>query len=336
MRCVLTLAALTFLPGHVRAGEVEQGRGPASVRAAVIRVSAPAEWVGPLERALESALATHGSIIGPQQWRRQLTERADVAAKIAEARSRLEEAEEAALSMDRQHALEVAEHALDNLDSWGGSYVAPRLVARLQVAHGRALLLHPPDVDRARAAFCASVAVDPTFEPDADRLPPTAASLYDQARPCALSSAPTAEVVRALAAPSGNTPLVWVQDLPSPGGRVNVRIDAYGAKPLPARRTVRGQVAQTRAAEEIVELILPLLEKPSSAPKVTSTRLPTTVAVEERRAPGPQTSGPPWYRRWWVWALVGVAVVGAGVGLGVGLSESASKEPDFDFRFDLP
>ncbi|MCA9670910.1 MAG: hypothetical protein KC503_35180, partial [Myxococcales bacterium] len=75
---------------------------------------------------------------------------------------------------------------------------------------------------------------------------------------------------------------------------------------------------------------------PSSAAATASTA-PAAAVTQPSPPAAPVRRARPWYRRWWVWTLIGGAVAAAaGVSIGVAAANSGDTPPGFDLRLRFP
>jgi hypothetical protein len=264
------------------------------------------------------------AVVGPAELRRRLSSSAEVASAIKAARAAVRRSEQHALYMKRAPALAAANTAVVKLNGVAARHHAPKLRARAHVARALAFLLHPADEARALEAFRHAVAADPGYQPDPDRLPSRTARLLHKARqePAPRRMASLAELAT-LTRLAGLSRLVWIGA--TRGGSIGWLV--YDA-------TQRDTVAAGRRGQTVRDLValLTATEQPKEAPpRVPAwSQDPATMPASQPLQGESRPPTRPWYKKWWVWTLVGV---GVGVGVGVAVVATRPSDPSYVFSY---
>jgi hypothetical protein len=234
----------------------------------------------------------------------------------------------------RAQAEELPRELKDGIDAYNQVEYQPALMylrAALQRARGRRVLatvyfylgcthLALEESAKARAAFETLLAFQPDYVPDRSLTSPKIAGFFSRVRNEYPTPAapPTLAHQPPLDAGEGRTPiLLEVQNL-SPRLR-----------PLLYHRTADTPEYLTLEAEEVLGTRARFsLPTPGGGGTVLyHFALATRTGVVVRRLGGPKRPfrlelaarargvAAPWYRRWWVWTIVGAAVAGAGAGI---------------------
>jgi hypothetical protein len=282
------------------------------------------------------------AVLGPGGVRRRLRGNPRVAAALTTARSQLQAAEQRVLYMDRAAARRAARAAIQELTAIAARHHTPTLVARAQTTLGMAALLEPPDREAALAAFRRAAAADPEYRPDPDRISPRITQVMQRVRAGSAGPIPpTEEELSLLASLAGVEELLWIAGSRR-GVEVELQICRYHVPsremvgPEEGRGTAGGLGGAIRSLAKIEPA--PAIAPPASA---ASQRAAAAGALAPAASPlaSPAGSAEParprraWYKRWWVWSLVGVAVAGSAVAIGVAASSDAERT--YEFRFDL-
>jgi tetratricopeptide (TPR) repeat protein len=316
VRCasLAALAAAVLLPATLRAeaiGVLSVGASPRAERiaGALARVLAGAGW-----RAIDSP-ALRARLAG-----------ATASASTA-ARQRIASAERAALQMERQQALEAAREAIAGLERAAARYHTPALLARAHAALALALLLQPVDEEGALAAYRAALEVDPAFSPDPDRLAPRAERLLERARrePArAPASTPVSGELAGLAEHGAVGRLILLR-------MVGVELEALDcdARAASVRARLRARLAALGANEAaIAAAVAARLGLARVAARRALAPAAARAAVVPSTPPRPRS----WYRRWWVWTVIGAAVAGTAVAVGLA-ARPAERPPSYEVHF---
>jgi hypothetical protein len=317
-RGALTVALAGLLGAAAPAGA---RRSPTAV--AILGIDGPADLCSRLGIRLPRNRRLSGGgwlVIGPAELVARLRRQPEVSSAVARAEAAVRQAEQALAQMERSAALAAGERALSRLRGVAGRFHSGPLMARAQLALAQAWLLHPERRDRSLAAARAAVRLDPELRPDPQQLSPKVTGLLDQARAgLAPPPPPTREELTRLAALAGTVDhLVWLRIRPG-GATTTVSLLAFGD-----RAGVIHHETHTLTAEKVEDRLA----------RLVSEAVKRTGALRERQEPPPPPpTVRPWYRRWWVWAGVGVVLVGAGVTAGVLLGQGADEGYDLTVRF---
>jgi len=304
--------------------------------AGILPAAGPPAVTGGVDAALSTELAARGAreILPAATIQARLKATPEIAMALRLAEDDLRKEEEAELGMNRTAAVNAARRAIERLTAVKARYYAAEMEARAWTALGLALLLRPGDPTRARQAFRVAFSIRSDHRPNPDRTPPPVIRLLDAARAEAAAVAPPTEPDLAWLAHRARVGrLAWVGLDPRQasdgvdatevallvfevaGGRAGV--------PL-GRRRHRSATSQETAAF-VLRTLAPAADKTlSDAP------------ASPRAAPAS-----PWYRRWWVWTLVGVAVAGASAGIAAAATRGSAAPPpppapsgyEFHFHF---
>lgn len=284
---------LLLIPGSAAAEE--------GARVGILPVAGEPALTRKLDEELHRAVAarTGQGIVGPVRVQARLWRGEGVAEKVQSARAAVEEAEQKVLQMDRRGASAAAEKAVSLLVGVGGRYHTPRLLSRAHLALARALLLKPADTNAARAAL--RVALEATPEGLEEHLPPRVAELLGEVRrEPRRSRQPTEGELSSLSQVAGLPELVWISAR-ARNNEVEVELLVYDRRGRAPDRPVRKRMAGDQLVAQVAELVAANL--PAS---------PASPVIEKPPPPPPPPPAPatPWYKRWWVWTLVGVVVIG--------------------------
>lgn len=260
---------------------------------------------------------TDHAVIDSGEMRTRLTRAPGVAAAVESARSWVVRAEQKLLHMKRQQAIDAAKEAISSLLAVGGRYHAPRLFSRANLVLARALLLKPSDPKTARVALQAALEATPNLV--LEQLPPKAARLARQVREeASLASPPPEEELATICKQSEVASLVWIAVQPR-GEKVQVDLLVYARGEQVMSQRQRKEVSADRLLQDVSDMVAGVLGR--------------TGVVAGSPAPSPGGQARPWYRKWWVWTLVGAAVAGATVGVVLATRESDDESYRFTFRF---
>lgn len=315
--------------------------------AGILPVEGDPAQAGELNRALGRAVAARGvkQVLGPLETRARITGARQTASGLSAAKKILTKAEQQLLHMKRGEAVRLSRQAVDQLQRDHALFADPALLARARGVLALALLLKPADEAGARQAFHAALEVSPGFRSDPDHTPPRASRLLEQARKLPrATTAPApgrmAEMGRAVNAAR----LVWVL-ANKRQGKVRLEVVVFNLDYGKVQAHLYGGATPEGLLEGATSLVIRGLKGGAglaSAPaarRVPPASQPTSMALTRlASAPSPvkpAAASKPWYRKWWVWTIVGVAVVGAGVGLGVGLSQGGETSSGHDFQFNF-
>ncbi len=313
----------------------------AAPKTAVLPVEGTAALAGQLNRALGRALAERGvkDTLGPLETRARMTQDRLIAAGLARAKKTLGQAREQLLQMKRGEAVRLARQSAAEAARVDARFADPALLARARGVLALALLLRPADEAGARQTFQNALALDSAFTSDPDHTPPRAARLLVQARK--QPPAPVAPRGSDVQGMYGRLPLsqmVWLAAV-SRQGKVRLEVVVFDAPRGKVLAHLHGGATAQRLVVQAAALIKRGLQDPASKPArafLPASQPNTRGATPPARPAAPAVASSPWYKKWWVWTIVGVAVVGTGVGLGVGLSQSGGDPPSgFDFQFNF-
>jgi hypothetical protein len=277
------------------------------------------------ERLVEELHRRDRAAVAPAELRRRLSASAAAIDAVKAARAAVRRSEQHALYMKRLPALAAAREALARLDSVAARHHAPTLTARAHVARALSFLLHPADEARALESFRAAVAADPGYRPDPDRLPSRAAGLLRKAQqePAARRATSLAELAT-LTRLAGLARLVWIGA--TRGGGIGWLV--YDARQRDTVATGRG----TQTVRDLLALLTAPREKTPPRLPGWASPSPATLPASQPLGRGEDRPGParPWYKRWWVWTLVGV---GVGVGVGAAVLATRSSDPSYAISY---
>jgi hypothetical protein len=258
-------------------------------------------------------------VFGPAELQTRLWRAPGVAERVQSARAAVEEAENKLLHMDRPRSLAASGRAIRLLLQVGGRYHTPRLLSRAQLARARGLLLKPVDAMGARAALRA--AFDAAPQMPEDRLAPKVLKLMREVRAePRRPNPPTIGELSSMSRSAAAAGLVWVAGRPRNNG-VEIDLLIYDRQSRTLGRRLRRRVPGQRMVEETASLVAGAI----------GAHGPLALAAPPPKTAKPQQSTP-WYRKWWVWTLVGAAVV-AGTTAGIVVATSAEDETSVTFHF---
>jgi len=310
------LPLLLLVPGSATAEERETvGILPVAGEAALART---------LDEELHRAVAarTGQGVVGSVGLQARLWRGEGVAEKVQAARAAHEEAEQKVLQMDRSGAVAAARRAVSLLVVVGGRYHTPRLLSRAHLALARAMLLKPADANAARAALRA--AREATPEGLEDRLPLRMAKLLGEVRrEPRRSREPTVGELTSLSQVAGLPELVWISARARKAG-VEVELLVYDRWSHARGHLVRQRVAREQLVAQVADLVAAALPRRSVSPVIAEPAQP------RRSVQAPAT---PWYKRWWVWTLVGVVVVGGATAGVIAATRDGSDGYTVRFQF---
>jgi hypothetical protein len=308
---------LLLIPGVATAKE--EGR------VGILPVAGEPTLARKLDEELHRAVAARSGrgIVGPVGVQARLWRGEGVAEKVQSARAAVEEAEQKVLQMDRRGAVAAAQRAVSLLVGVGGRYHTPRLLSRAHLALARALLLRPTDANAARAAL--RVALEATPEGLEEQLPPRVAELLAEVRrEPRRSREPTEGELSSLSQVAELPQLVWISTR-ARKGEVEVELLVYDRRGRAPDRPVRSRVASDQLVAQVAELVAASLPTPSASPVIEKPAAP----------PKPvQTPATPWYKKWWVWTLVGVVVIGGTTAGIVAATRDGSDGYTVRFQFE--
>jgi hypothetical protein len=323
------LAALLALSlgGSAQAAPAASRRSAGQQTAAMLPLRGATELVAPLSALLERRWQQNrsarsqapgrkrrrGQLLPPRALRSKLAAVPSIRAALDAARQSLASAEQAALHMKRQVALKAARAALVQLRRVHARHQAAELVARAHVAEGLALLLHPPAPKAALRAFRQAYGAAPSYKVDPDSVPSRTALLLDRARQSAgRPQQPTIAEMAHLASWAAVERLVWAAGRRD-GSDVILVVATYDR----GQRALAGQ--QHR------------LSKASASPAKLMALLPGLPLMPRRGPRPPVDRSSAWYRRWWVWALVGAVCAGSAVAITAAVQTNTGRSYSFDF-----
>lgn len=270
-------------------------------------------------------------LIEPHEIQAQLLAQPEVKRAVAFAESRAARSEASFLKLERRSAVAAARESLGRLRLTAGRFHSPRLVVRAEVALALALLLDPPAPDFAARALAEAVAIDPGLMPDRDRFAPRArkllAKVKAEPRPVAEPELPE---LRAVARLAGVSRLLWIAVGKEEQGNVPIKLVVFHRDKGQIVLRLQQPMKRARLRQEMIAAVkhaLSTASLPAAAPPSTTPALAAAPTEEEGKP-----MARPWYRRWWVWALVATAVAGGITAIAVASSSSPSG---LTIHFDL-
>jgi len=302
-------------------------------RAALLPVEGEAKLAEQLERQLVAALPPGVKLLGVDETRRLHLAEPSIGRALAAAAEQLKRADGALVRMQRPAAVAAARAAIATLEGAAARFHSRRALAEAHATLAHALLLRPPDEPGAAECFGRALAADPAYAPDASRSPPRVRAMVEAARRrLAPATAPRPAALAPLAGAAG-AGLVWISAHRDGAGVqlelvVNGRggaIERHDHQPTTEARLVAACAARLGAALGPAPAPAAPARPAASAPAAPgpASRFAASPTEIARPAPAEPPAPPPgqrWYKRWWVWTIVGVAVAGTAVGLGVGLT----------------
>lgn len=329
----LTLALLTAWP------RPSQAQTP---KVALLPVEGAPEHAAELDRSLGRAVAARGlrDALGPLELAARLRAEPSVKQALVQLKDALSKARKAALFMRRRPAVSAARAAIVAAKQAFARYHQRQLLAEAHEALAQALLLKPADESGALDAFKASVQADPAYAPAAGRMNPTTTRLLRSARSTYAPSPPPPARLDALAKLLGVRRVVWLA-IDAQGSRGTLQLSSHevGGKGAHLRHTLTSGKLTGEVAQQLVALLSPA--EPASAPTrvVVIEKQPTSLPTSQRTSPAllpPSVAKAnernPWYKKWWVWTIVGVAVAG---GVTAAVLATRSQPDNFDMKFEF-
>lgn len=308
---------------------------------AILPVEGAPQHAAELDRSLGRAVAARGlrDALGPLELAARLRAEPTIKQALVQLADALSKARKAALFMRRRPAVSAARSAISAAQLAFTRYHQRQLLAESYEALAQALLLKPADESGAFEAFKLSVQADPAYAPPAGRMNPTTTRLLRQAQSSYVPTPPAPTRLDALAKLLGVRRVVWLA-IGAQGSQGSLQLATHevGGKGTHLRRALTSGKLTSEVAQQLVTLLSPA--KPASAPtrvvviEKQPTSLPTSQPTSRSLLPPPvaKAAGTPWYKKWWVWTLVGVAVAG-----GVTAAVLATREhhDNFDMKFEF-
>lgn len=307
---------------------------------AILPVEGAPQHAAELDRSLGRAVAARGlrDALGPLELAARLRAEPTIKQALVQLADALSKAHKAALFMRRRPAVSAARSALGAAQSAFARYHQRQLLAESYEALAQALLLKPADESGALEAFKLSVQADPAYAPPAGRMNPTTTRLLRQAQSAYVPTPPAPARLDALAKLLGVRRVVWLAiGAQGSQGTLQLATHEVGGKGAHLRRALTSGKLTSEVAQQLVTLLSPA--KPTSAPtrvvviEKQPAGLPSQPTSRSLLAPPvAKAAGTPWYKKWWVWTIVGVAVAG-----GVTAAVLATREhhDNFDMKFEF-
>ncbi|MCK5797149.1 MAG: hypothetical protein KAI47_08200 [Deltaproteobacteria bacterium] len=355
-RSIIVVIILAFGAGSGVARADETTSRP--MKTALLPVAGASRAVSEIDSGMGRALMGHGirDTMGPRSLVARLSALDVTRRAWVSFRSTLKKAEKATLFMRRKDAVALSRKAIAIARQGLLRYSRRQDVAKAYEVLARALLLRPVDEAGALEALSRLVAVDPTYVlPEAHRNP-RVKRLFRQARGSYAPRPPDIAQLDSLARRLGIQRVVWfaLMDKDGMGRELQVLIHRVGKGEVDRRiRETLSRTPSLPVVKAVASKIAAFLSPPAS-PTSQRTRVviidrtpPTTspastpasrslLAASRPIRPSPVPQGHvsrPWYKRWWVWTLVGVAVVGGATVATVAATSGGSSGYDFKFGF---
>jgi hypothetical protein len=277
----------------------------AAQSAAILPVTGDQRLADRLNPVLGRAVAGRGlpMVLGPVEVKARLMGAPAVAAALDRVWRSIAQAREHELRMDRPAALATALEATRALEEIRGALYLPDLMIRAHTSLALAALLQPDDPQAAKNALGQVVALDPGYRPAPGQLSAQATRLLDEARSRARPHRPEARDLAWVAQQIGLSRLLWIGLARRDGERVRLEAVLYDHSSRRVRKRLELETTTARLQSDAAGLVVRALE-----------------GLRARRKTAPPPPPRPWYRRWWVWAVVGTVAAGAGVWIGVAMT----------------
>jgi hypothetical protein len=295
---IALLLSATAALGQQR--EETAGMLPAQARAPALR-----ELNLQLGRAV--AELGHRGVVGPAEMLARLAREKDVERRITQIEALVMRAEEARFQMQRPAAVAAATAAVEKLGSMAGRYVAPELEVKAQVVLALALMLKPADPGRAELAFASALAIDPSLQPDRDRMAPHVVRLLEHAkRKAGGAGTPTMRELGLVANMTGLRYLIWFAVRKS-----ELDLLVYDHD----RRTVRVRSRHGLAEREVMREVAARIS--AALDRLRSPLPPAATPPARDQLPVEPVPEPPRRQRAaeWVVSALGVAALASGTAL---------------------
>jgi hypothetical protein len=346
-----TRPTLSLLALALTLGTSTSARAADPVTTALLPVEGAPTLAAELDRSLGRAVAGQGlsGTMGPLELAARLKAKPAIKRALAALDDALAKARKGALFMRRKRAVTAARQAVAQAQAAFARFHQRRKLAEAYEALGQALLLKPSDQAGAKAAFAGAIAADPSFAPPAARMNPTTTKLLRAARSSYQPAPPAPARLEALAQLASVRRVIWLAVVSS-GSKRQLMVSTHqrgGGVDRQLRRALPPSDPTQAVAKALGALLAPA--KPASAPtrvvviekqpasqpaQPTSRRLALTPSPTQPDKPAPRTSKA-WYRRWWVWGIIGAVVVGGATATVIAVS-SGSDRSGYDFSFRFP